>query len=157
MEWLKDALVSSDATFKIIAGGNQMLNPLALFEAFGNFPEEQRQLIDFIREARIRGVVFVSGDRHHSELIRRVEPGLYPLYDFTSSPLTSSPAKPKKEEADNPARVPGTWVTGVRNFGLLEVTGTSKDRRLLMRTLDGTGKELWRHEIKATDLQFASK
>jgi alkaline phosphatase D len=157
MEWLKDALVSSNATFKIIAGGNQMLNPLTPYEAFGNFPQEQRQLLDFIREARIGGVVFISGDRHHTELIKRVEPGVYPLYDFTSSPLTSSPAKVTANEADNPARVPGTWVTGVRNFGLLEASGPSKDRRLLMRTLDGAGKELWRHEIKATDLQFGAK
>jgi alkaline phosphatase D len=157
IEWLKDALTSSEATFKIIAGGNQMLNPLTPYEAFGNFPQEQRRLIDFIREARISGVLFLSGDRHHTELIKRVEPGLYPLYDFTSSPLTSSPAKPTKAEADNPARVPGTWVTGVRNYGLLEASGTAKDRRLLLRTLDATGKEWWRREIKATDLQFDPK
>ncbi|MCI0486655.1 MAG: alkaline phosphatase D family protein, partial [Blastocatellia bacterium] len=49
--WLMDALASSDATFKIIAGGNQMMNPMTLFEAFGNYPQEQRRLIDFIREA----------------------------------------------------------------------------------------------------------
>jgi hypothetical protein len=43
---------------------------------------------------------------------------------------------------------------GVRNFGLIEVSGTAKDRRLVMKTLDRTGKELWRHEIKASELQF---
>jgi alkaline phosphatase D len=157
MEWLKDALTSSNATFKIIAGGNQMMNPLTPFEAFGNFPQEQRHLIDFIREARISGVLFLSGDRHLTELIKRTEPGLYPLYDFTSSPLTSSPAQPTKEEIDNPARLPGTLVTGVRNYGLLEASGTAKERKLLLRTLDATGKEWWRHEIKATDLQFPSR
>jgi alkaline phosphatase D len=154
MRWLMDALVSSNAPFKIIAGGNQMMNPLTPFEAFGNFPEEQRRLIDFIREARVPGVLFLSGDRHHTELIKRIEPGLYPLYDFTSSPLTSTAEQPRKEEENNPARVPGTWVTGVRNFGLIEASGPAKQRKLVLRTLDATGKEWWRHEIAAADLTF---
>ncbi len=154
MRWLLESLASSGATFKIIAGGNQMLNPVMAFEAFGKFPAEQKRLLDFIRDAKITGVVFLSGDRHHTELIRRAEPGLYPLYDFTSSPLTSGGNR-LEDEANNPARVPGTWVTdGVRNFGLLEFSGAEKDRRLKLRTLDLTGKELWQHEIKASELVF---
>ncbi len=109
-------LVSSNATFKIVAGGNQMMNPLTPFEAFGNFPDEQKRLSDFIREARGPGVLFLSGDRHHTELIKGTEPGLYPLYDFTSSPLTSTPDKPRKEKDDNPARVPGGLGHGRAQF-----------------------------------------
>ena len=154
IQWLMDALVSSNAPFKIVAGGNQMLNPIMPFEAFGKFPGEQKRIIDFIREARVPGVLFLSGDRHHTELIKRVEPGLYPLYDFTSSPLTSTPAAKHKTEEDNPARVPGTWVTGVRNFGLIEASGSRTQRKLVLRTLDATGKEWWRHEINASELTF---
>jgi alkaline phosphatase D len=51
-----------------------MLNPIMPFEAFGKFPDDQKRLIDFIREPRVPGVLFVSGDRHHTELIKRVEP-----------------------------------------------------------------------------------
>jgi alkaline phosphatase D len=154
MRWLMESLASSKATFKIIAGGNQMLNPLVAFEGFGKVPAEQKRLLDFLRDAKITGVVFLSGDRHHTELIRRAEPGLYPLYDFTSSPLTSGGSR-LEEEANNAARVPGTWVTGgVRNFGLLEFSGAEKDRRLKLRTLDLTGKELWQFEIKASELVF---
>jgi len=131
------------------------MNPLTPFEAFGNFPDEQKRLIDFIREARVPGVLFLSGDRHHTELIKRTEPGLYPLYDFTSSPPTSTADKPRKEEENNPARVPGTWVTGLRNFGLIEASGSAKERKLLLRTLDATGKEWWRHEISASELTIA--
>jgi hypothetical protein len=56
------------------------------------------------------------------------------------------------DEKDNPARVPGTWVTGARNFGPLEVAGPKDGRRLTLRTLDHTGKELWRHEVTAAEL-----
>ncbi|HXG68425.1 MAG TPA: alkaline phosphatase D family protein [Blastocatellia bacterium] len=154
LRWLMESLRSSRATFKIVVGGNQMLNPLTFYEAFGNFPDEQKRLLAFLRDARINGVLFLSGDRHHTELIKIEEPGMYPLYDFTSSPLTSGGSR-NEREANNPARVPGTWVTdGVKNFGLLEVSGPEKDRKLILRTLDRAGKELWRHEIKASELRF---
>jgi alkaline phosphatase D len=131
-----------------------MMNPITPFEAFGKFLDEQKRLIDFIREARVNGVLFLSGDRHHTELIKREEPGLYPLYDFTSSPLTSTPAERRKDEENNPARVPGTWVTGVRNFGLIEASGSRNERKLVLRAIDANGKEWWRHEIAEGELRF---
>ena len=45
MEWLMAALASSRATFKIVAGGNQMPNPVTPYEAFGRFPAEQQKRI----------------------------------------------------------------------------------------------------------------
>ncbi|HSN88027.1 MAG TPA: alkaline phosphatase D family protein, partial [Thermoanaerobaculia bacterium] len=146
-------LVSSRATFKIVAGGSQFWNPLVFYEAFGKFPAEQRELLDFLRDAKVEGVVFLSGDRHHTELLKRVEPGLYPLYEFTSSPLTSGTHKGEQEK-DNPARIPGTWVTEVRNFGLIEVTGKPEERVLRLRTLDPQGKELWKYEVREGELRF---
>ena len=38
---------------------------------------------------KIDGVMFLSGDRHFSELLKIDRPGAYPLYEYTSSPLTS--------------------------------------------------------------------
>jgi alkaline phosphatase D len=153
MRWLMESLLSSRATFKVIVGGNQMLNPLTFYEAWGRFPEEQKRFLTFLREAKINGVLFISGDRHHTELIKLEEPGLYPLYDFTSSPLTAGGSRNEREE-NNAARVPGTWVTATKNFGLIEVSGVADARVLTMRTLDRAGKELWRHEIKAAELRF---
>ena len=131
-----------------------MMNPLTPYEAFGNYPQEQRRLIDFIKEARVEGVLFLSGDRHYTELIKRTEPGIYPLYDFTSSSLTSGTSEPTEEEANNPARVPGRLVKKQHNFGLIEASGTTKNRRLILRTLDVKDRELWRHEIGANELTF---
>lgn len=154
LQWLKESLAGSRAPFKIVAGGSQFWNPLNSFESLGLFPAEQQELYDFLREARIEGVVFLSGDRHHTELLKRQDPGMVPLYEFTSSPLTSGGGRLEKE-ADNPARVPGTWVTGgVRNFGILEVSGKPEDRVLTLRTLDADGKELWRHEIREGELRY---
>ncbi len=155
MRWLMESLADSEATFKIVLGGNQMLNPMCPFECWGEFPGEQKKFLDFIREAKITGVLCVTGDRHLTELIKRKEPGIYPLYDFTTSPLTSGMAKPKPEEEKNPSRVPGTYVTDARNFGLIEATGPKGDRKLVLHTIDKDGKERWKVEISEKELRFA--
>ena len=152
LHWLKESLAASQAPFKIVAGGNQMLNPLTPAEAFGNFPLEQAELLEWIKSRKISGVVFLSGDRHQTELIRLEDKDLYPLYDYTSSPLTSGTHAAGKD-AVNPARVPGTFVTEKRNFGLLRFSGPRTDRLLTMECYDKTGKLLWTHAVKAKDLK----
>jgi len=155
MRWLKESLVSSNATFKIVASGSQLLNPLLHSprrqELWTLFPHEQKDFLDFLAATRVEGVVFLSGDRHHAELLKIERPGLYPLYEFTSSSLTAGSADGKRD-ANNPARVPGTLVTKQHNFGLIEVAGPAKDRVLTLRTLDTDGKELWRYEIRRSHL-----
>lgn len=154
LRWLMESLRSSTATFKVIVNGSQMMNPFPNpFESFAKFPFEQKKFLSFLRETHIPGVIFLSGDRHHTELIKRIESGMYPLYDFTSSPLTSEGSR-LAAEANNPARVPNTWVTATRNFGVIEVTGPKDDRKLILRTFDRENKELWNYEIKASELRF---
>jgi alkaline phosphatase D len=153
MRWLMQALRSSDATFKIVAGGNQMLNTLSTHEAWAKYPVEQSRFFAFMRETKVPGVLFLSGDRHHTELIKKTERGMYPLYDFTSSALTSRGGRSETEEK-NPNRVPGTWVTETQNFGLIEVAGPKDARTLTLRTVDWAGKERWSHTIPASELRL---
>lgn len=152
MQWLKESLISSDAPFKIVVGGNQMLNPVAFHESFTNYPREQQELLGWIKGQKIPGVVFLSGDRHHTELIALRDPAFYPLYDYTSSPLTSGTANPERE-MDNPVRVHGTLVVGERNFGLLKFDGARTDRRLTMECYDKDGALKWSHSIRANELR----
>ncbi|HEX9953149.1 MAG TPA: alkaline phosphatase D family protein [Rubricoccaceae bacterium] len=152
LQWLLDALTASQAPFKIVGIGGQVVNPATIFETYANVaPEERQRLFDAIAERRIDGVVFLSGDRHMAELDRLERAGTYPLYDFTSSPLTAG-AVTDPPDADNPTRVPGTLVTGQRNFGTLTFSGTRADRSLTMRTYDNTGALLWEHAVRAADL-----
>ncbi|MEL6617217.1 MAG: phosphodiesterase, partial [Bacteroidota bacterium] len=110
-----------------------------------------------IRQRQIDGVVFLSGDRHHSELIRIERPGTYPLVEFTSSPLTAGastfPAREDSPEYQNPVRVEGTLVAGERNFGLLSFSGPREDRVLTMSTYDASGETLWEHAVRASELR----
>jgi alkaline phosphatase D len=154
LEWLKAALLRSRAPVKIIAGGSQFWNRASRFEGWHRFPTEQKAFAAWLAEQRINGVIFVSGDRHFTELLRIERPGAYPLYEFTSSPLTSRPwEQPDLAERENPDVVPGTLV-GKRQFGMIRVSGPGNDRRVALESYDATGARLWRHEIRARDLRM---
>jgi alkaline phosphatase D len=153
MQWLKDALLNSRAPFKIIANGNQVLNPLSEFEALVGFRTEYDGLLAFIKQNRIPGVVFISGDRHMTELIKLEDSTFYPLHDFTSSSLTAGLSRPRGKEVDNPYRVPGTLVADAHNFGLLHFSGPRTDRVLTMECRDVDGSVRWTHTIRASSLR----
>jgi alkaline phosphatase D len=101
--------------------------------------------------------VFLSGDRHHTELLRRERPGSYPLYELTCSPLTSGARTTDDEKDDNPLRVPGTVVMGARNFCTLDMTGPRTDRTLVFRAFTADGRELWLHPVRADTLRPPAK
>lgn len=154
--WLKERLKASDATFKFVANGSQVLNRSNDYECMAQFPE-QKELIDFIQAERVEGVVFLSGDRHFTEVLVEQPEGGYPLYDFTSSPLTSflqkKATKKKDSEHDNPQRVPGTLLAE-RNYGKVSISGPEDDRICTFSSYDKKGRLQWEHSIKARDLRF---
>ena len=157
MTWLRSALVYSSAPLKLVVNGTQMWNSANRFEAFGRYATEQKAFARWLVDQRIEGVVFLTGDRHFSELIRIERPGAYPLYEFTSSPLTSRPwDNPPAEERTNPDIVPGTLVFK-RQFGMIRVTGPGNDRHLALESYDQKGELQWRQEIRARDLKFPEK
>jgi alkaline phosphatase D len=154
LEWLKQALVSAPRNaIKIVAGGSQFWSRANRFEGWFQFGSERRAFAEWLVERKIDGVIFLSGDRHFSELLKIERPGAYPLYEFTSSPLTSRPpARIDAADRDNPDVVPGTLVVK-RQFGLIRVSGPGDDRRLALESYDGAGELLWRHEVRARDLR----
>jgi alkaline phosphatase D len=153
LEWLKQALLSSRATFKVVAAGTQFWNRVSRFESFQNYPDEARELLDWLTERRIPGVVFLSGDRHFSQLLRLERPGTYPLHEFTSSPLTGGVAtNPGDNERANPDLVEGTLLTQ-RSFGMLRLHGPRAARVLALEAYDAAGRLLWKRELKAAELR----
>lgn len=154
LRWLLDALSTSRATFKIVAGGGQFLSPFDRWEGYAQFAYERDHLIDELRRRKVEGLIFLSGDRHHSELVRIEPVGSYPLYDFTSSPLTSRGAS-AEGELQSPVRVDGTLVNNQHNFGMLHFTGEGEKRMVTLETRDAKGKILWSHAIRAAQLRYA--
>jgi alkaline phosphatase D len=154
VEWLKNALVYSHAALKLVVNGSQLWNRANRFEGFNHFSYEQKALADWLVAQRVDGVMFASGDRHFGELLRIERPGAYPLYEFTSSPLTSRPwENPESAERSNPEGLPRPRV-GKRQFGLSRQSAPAKARRIARESYDQEGTLLWRHELGTRDLRF---
>jgi len=151
-EWLIDALKASNANFKFVAVGGQFINSNADYENHAIFPEERERIIRKIREEKIEGVIFLTGDRHHTELSALKEnKAFYPIYDLTVSPLTSGTHAAREEPNQNYVE---NTVVNKRNFGEIEITGTWKNRIAMFRIFDSNGKLLWEREVKANDLKY---
>lgn len=150
MEWLKNALLQSNSNaninFRIIATGSQVLNPMSPFDCLRHFTKEYNELMDFLKQTKINGVVFLTGDRHHSEIIKAERAGTYPLYDITASPLTSSTHKFGGPEKDNPYRVVG--VDQLQNYTKISFSGKHKDRTMNVEFLGVKGEKLAEWSIK---------
>ena len=151
MEWLKNSLLYSTATFKIIAVGSQVLNPVSPFDTWWDFPAEYDELMNFIEEYKINGIVFLTGDRHHSEIIKVNRPGTYPLYDITVSPLTSGTHSFGGAEKNNPYRVLG--IDEKQNYGKFSFSGKRGERKMTVEYFGIKGDKLGEWSIIEKDLK----
>lgn len=146
LEWFLDALAFSKARFKFVMIGGQVVNSAEVFENHANLaPEERRRILNYIVDHEIKNVVFLTGDRHHSELSLYEKDGIK-IYDFTVSPLTSGSHDASDEQ--NIHRVEGSHV-GIRNFGMMEITGERLERTLRLSMYNTEGEEIWEYEIEA--------
>ncbi|MEL6718944.1 MAG: alkaline phosphatase D family protein, partial [Bacteroidota bacterium] len=133
------------APFKMIAIGGQVLNTAKVFENYAHHHEKERELLlKRIEQEGIKNVVFLTGDRHHTELSKLVNGAGNTLYDVTVSPLTSGVARQKNEVNEN--RVPNTLVHQ-HNYGILEFSGPRLERQLKISIYNAQNELLWTQTI----------
>lgn len=156
LEWLKNKLVHSKATFKFIVVGGQVLNKHTDKESYNLYKKEREELLNFLVQQKISGVVFLSGDRHHTEILKdeSVKEKLgYSLYDITSSPLSSGVSNVlKTDEAKNPQRVPNT-LTVEQNYCSIRISGKKGERIALVTCYDKNGLVKWGYQIPESELK----
>ena len=140
IDWLIQALQKSRAPFKFVCVGGQVLNEAAVYENVSQFPGEREQILSRIEAEDIRGVVFLSGDRHTTELSELTLSNGRKVYDLTVSPLTSGPGHAREE--GNSLRVEGTYVEQ-RNYAKLSFQGPRKNRTCQIEVKDTFGETLW--------------
>lgn len=129
-QWL-EAQLAQPADLRIFGSSVQFAAEGTGWECWANFPHERQRLLDLIRRQRSNGVVMISGDMHYGEISRLQAPGLYPLWDLTSSGLTEVWDVP----TPNARRV--SAVLAEPNFGMLEIDWQAASLRLSVRGVDG--------------------
>jgi alkaline phosphatase D len=118
-----------------------------------SYSYEYNDLMDFLVQHKISGVLFLTGDRHLSEIIKQERPSLYPLYDITISPLTATVGTLRGAEINNPARVKGTLVEA-QNFGNISITGKKNERVLKVIFTGLKGDKLAEWSVNERELQI---
>ncbi|MGJ8639344.1 MAG: alkaline phosphatase D family protein [Opitutaceae bacterium] len=154
IEWLRQEIIRSTATFKFIVAGNPILNPADNISNLSYAEREHSAFLQSLRDERISGLFFLSGGKSYGELTRLVHANSYNLYDLTVGPLTANPEDNSKEL--NFFRMPGS-STFERQFALIDVSGPEENRKLTLRVMSMEGKELWNRDIKASQLQPAEQ
>jgi alkaline phosphatase D len=145
--WLHGELLKP-ARIRIIGSSTEFASQQYGWETWGNFPLQQKKMFDMIKETRAAGVIFISGDVHYAELSMQKQPGLYPIYDMTSSGITQVElnARPNQYRIDK--------TINTRNFGMLDIDWSKPDPSILIRGFDYQAKERIIHSVKLSELQF---
>jgi alkaline phosphatase D len=159
--WLKQSLLHAKALknyrFKFIVTGGQVVQSSVKdrSETHELYRREREELIDFIQVNKITGVIFLTGDVHHTGLYRRPLGDNRSIYELTSSPFSSgSWNAATSEKARDPLVVPGTLV-GTQNYCQLRLTGPKDARAVVIRCYDKSNAFQWEHTIPAADLEIA--
>ncbi|MCG8404908.1 MAG: alkaline phosphatase family protein [Phycisphaerales bacterium] len=147
LAWLKKGLADSNATFKLVVCGNQMLTDGHPHESWGVlFPKERDAFLRWLWDQKIQDVLFLAGDRHFAELVKKSDPQKKgpDLWELTSSPLANRHFG-KATMLLKSNRV-GAYDKGV-NFGLLRFDTTVKPAQVELLVKDETGKTVIRQVV----------
>jgi alkaline phosphatase D len=153
--WLRERL-SEPATVRIIGSGVQVIQDYDIdpaWEGWGDSPHERDRLFRLIRELRVPGVIFASGDMHFAELTRHSDDSAalgYPTYDLTPSGLDQVEIVGTAADWVNPNRV-GTLLNSNRKHGLIEIDWAPADPEIHVEIYDGRYLHL-DHVVRLSEL-----
>ena len=151
MDWLKSALLNSSSTYKIIVLGNQLINAIDGHESYYDCPEERQEIMRFINDNEIPGVLFFSGDRHHSEINVEHHLNYYPIHDITCSALSSPRPKFRGwgKERTLSTRVDNSFITK-HNYCIVTVNSDC----LVFKFKNKSGRLLFNYTVPQKELGY---
>jgi alkaline phosphatase D len=136
LDWLKDGLLTSTATWKFIASGVAFNPTTKPADSWGAYARERQELVNFINNNGITGVVFLTGDLHSGGAIDDGTNSDFPEMSVPHANLNSS------QVSSGP---PGIWSegldTGRINGGYSTVTVSANQVTLTTRTETGAIKK----------------
>jgi alkaline phosphatase D len=146
-KWLEQEL-RKPADVRIIGSGSQFGITYNGYESWANFPHEQQRLLNLVKSTRANGVLFISGDVHYGEISRLTTAGQYPIYDVTSSGLSSSWefATPNKNRVEGPIME--------NHFGLITINWQLADPAITMEIWDKHDNQRVEYTIKLSEISW---
>lgn len=133
-QWLKNRLKASDATFKIIVSSvpwaDEAKGKMAgRYDTWRGYPQERKEIFDFLTENEIKGVFLLAADRHRADAWQHQRENDYPLWEFETSRLTNIHVH---------ALMPGAFLGYNKRcmFYLLEFDTTVKDPKVVAKVIN---------------------
>jgi alkaline phosphatase D len=145
-KWLGEEL-KKPADLRLICSGSQFSIEYNGYEAWANFPHEQQRMIELIKSTKASAVMFLTGDVHYAEISKLQAPGLYPIYDVTSSGITST----WDFATLNKNRIEGPVMDN--HIGLLTIEWT-KDPTIKMEIIDKNKNSRIEYTINKSEISF---
>jgi alkaline phosphatase D len=145
-QWLSQEL-KKPADLRLICSSTQFGIEYNGYEAWANFPHEQKRMIDLINDTKAEGVIFLSGDVHYGEISRFNNADGYPIYDITSSGITSTWDFPTL----NVNRIEGPIMDN--HFGLLTIAW-DQDPSIKIEIIDKYKNPRVEYKLKKSDIIF---
>lgn len=145
-KWLEEEL-KKPADLRLVCSGSQFSIEYNGYEAWANFPHEQKRMLDLIKSTQASGVIFLTGDVHYAEISRLKVPDGYPIYDVTASGITST----WDFATLNENRIEGPIMDN--HFGLLTVEW-KKDPEIKMEIIDKYKNQRIEYTIHQSDIRF---
>lgn len=145
--WLENEL-KKPADIRIIGSGSQFGISYNGYEAWANFPHEQKRMLDLIKKTKANGVVFITGDVHYGEISRLQSEGMYPIYDVTSSGITST----WHFATPNTNRIEGPIMEN--HFGLITIDWQKHDIEVKMELWDVRNNQRVEYTVRKSDISF---
>jgi alkaline phosphatase D len=147
--WLLDTLKNSTAAFKLIVSGSQWTS-FGSNDSWAAFNDEREEILQYIFDNDIGGVILLSGDIHRSEARELVAagPGRYPIYELTSSGFAQVATPCIIALGDRLA-----CYSEKNSFGLYTIDTTLADPTLKFEIRDIDGGVQYTLDVKLSDLQ----
>jgi alkaline phosphatase D len=143
--WLYQNLDKDDQPTWLISG-DQFFGAYHIFESYeGSHPTSFKSFTDKLKTTKSH-VVFVSGDRHLSEVMEIEKAVLdYPTYEITSSPMHSTVTDKGWEVFKNPRQILGH--SGLYNYTLIESEVQNKVMNFKLMDLSSDHKSLYEKSL----------
>ena len=140
-DWLLDGIGKSSALFKFIATSVTMAGGDS--DRWEGFPKERQQILRYINDQNIRGVVFLSADMHYAAVTNIPKSG--GIKDITAGPLGA----PLNRITNGTARRFEFFLAENFNFGKITVDPKNEPGKALLEFVDQDNKVFFRSKLRA--------
>lgn len=155
LAWLKRELQNSETAFKVLLSSSSWTDIKEdTTSAWTAFATERNDILGFIRDQSIAGVLLVSGDNDQAEIkaLPMSDVGGYDLYELVSSPLAQDPAYSMDEQDPAAIAIHEPYAASM-NFGLLTFDMTLEDPSFSFEIINVFGDSVFPTlDVKASEL-----